>query len=388
MSENRRRVLVVDDDELVCLMLQASLQAQFEVQGVSDGQTALLKASSEPWDLVILDVEMPGMDGYETCRQLRNTPATAELPVIFHSARTHIDERLQGYAAGGDDYLVKPFDPGELQIKIERVLSQRSRQSEMAGQLDEMMNAVLSSADMVGEAGVVLDFQRQLGRCQQLDEVAQALTEALGRFGLDGCVRLNLRQHSCSVNLRGPCSALELSILDHLQLPHDGPRIRPFGPHTGFGYGTVLVFVRGLVMNRPDSMDRQVAERMGRHIDNVALLVEGAMARLVALEAQLAQQELAGSRQLMGLTQEALTDISARNHAQRMQVQAVFERMREKVEHSFISLGLTSSQEDLLSDVIREHMELAMAVLSAGQDVDAHLHQVIQRLSQNGMAAH
>jgi hypothetical protein len=266
-------------------------------------------------------------------------------------------------------------------VKIEKVLGQRLRQKDMAGQLDDMMNAVLSSADMVGEAGVVLDFQRQMAQCDDLRSLAGAILESLGRFGLDGCVRLSATGLQISLNAKGECSALENSILDHLQVMREGPRIRPLGPHTGFGYGQVLVFVRGLVMNRPDTMDRQESERMGRHIDNVALLVEGAMTRLSALEAQWARSQLASTQELVQLTRDALTDISARNYTQRLQVQGVFERLSAHVENAFLSLGLTAGQEDHLSEIIAEHRGKVMEILDASQVVERELGQVIQRLS-------
>ncbi len=378
----RSHVLLVDDDELTLQMLEATLEADFKVSLVSSGAQALSRCDSDPPDLIVLDVDMPEMDGYETCRRLKDNFSTADIPVIFHSARTSIDERLQGYAAGGADYLPKPFDAPELLAKINLVLAHRDRQRELSGQLDEVMNAVLSSADMVGEAGVVLEFQRALVGCADNAAVARAILDALHRYSLDGCVRIRGGGEVYSGNARGPCSALENSILDHLQAQTEGQRIRPFGHHTGFSYDRVVLFVRDLRMDRGADMDRAESERMGRAIDNVALLVEGAVQRVGALESLVATRDLADVRHLVSMTRNALTDISARNQAQQREVKQVFDSLNAEVENSFLHLGLTQSQEDHLSSIIKQHLEAALAVLSKSQEVEAFLGRVIHKLGQ------
>ncbi|WP_428503134.1 response regulator [Roseateles sp.] len=379
----RSHVLLVDDDELTLQMLEATLEGDFQVSQVTSGVEALARCQSDPPDLVVLDVDMPEMDGYETCRQIKAGGASSEIPVIFHSARTSIEERLQGYAAGGADYLSKPFDAPELLAKINLVLAHRDRQRELSGQLDEVMNAVLSSADMVGEAGVVLEFQRQLVGCDSYEAVARAMIEALQRYALDGCVRIRGGSEVYSGNAKGPCSALENSILDHLQSQTEGQRIRPFGPHTGFTYGRVVLFVRDLRMDRGADMDRAESDRMGRAIDNVALLVEGAVQRVGALEAVVATKDLADVRYLVSMTRDALTDISARNQAQRQEVKQVFDSLNAEVENSFLHLGLSQSQEDHLSSIIKQHLEAAMGALGKSQEVEKFLGRVIHKLSQH-----
>ncbi len=379
----RSRVLLVDDDELTLQMLEATLEEAFDVTSITSGTEALALCAKDPaFDLIVLDVDMPVLDGYETCKQLKAAYETANIPVIFHSARVSIDERLQGYAAGGSDYLPKPFDAGELIAKIGLVLANRAKQLELSGQLEETMNAVLSTADMMGEAGVVLEFQRQLAACSNYAEVAQAIFDALQRYGLEGCVRIQGRGELIASNGRGPCSALENSILDHLVAQKGGQRIRPLGPHTGFAYGEVVLFVRNLRMDRGSDMDRNESERMGRAIDNVAMLVEGAIVRVAALDTELATRDLADVRHLVGMTRNALTDISARSHTQRMEVQRAFEGLSEDVEASFMKLGLTDDQENFLSNIIKKYYAQVMESLDKSQEVEKFLGKVITKLNQ------
>jgi len=123
-----RRILVVDDElesvKLIGLMLQ---RRGYEIIAARSGAQALAKAQAENLDLVILDIMMPDMDGYEVCRQLRANPATASLPIIMFTAKTMVDDKVAGFQAGADDYLTKPIHPDELASRVEAVLLRSAR---------------------------------------------------------------------------------------------------------------------------------------------------------------------------------------------------------------------------------------------------------------------
>jgi len=144
----------------------------------------------------------------------------------------------------------------------------------------------------------------------------------------------------------------------------------------------VVLFVRNLRMDRGSDMDRAESERMGRAIDNVAMLVEGAIVRVAALDTELATRDLADVRYLVNMTRNALTDISARSHTQRMEVQRAFEDLSEEVEASFVKLGLTDDQENFLSSIIKKHAAQVMASLDKSQEVEQFLGRVINKLNQ------
>jgi len=212
---SRPTLLLVDDSSEMLDLMEALLSDSYKILTAPSGAQALELVDSSTPDLILLDCLMPGMDGYETCRKLRASSAAAT-PVIFLSALTSIDERLLGYSAGGDDYVCKPFDMPELMAKIERQLAASATKRELGQQLNEAVNAVMSSADMVGEVGVVLDFQRKLNSCTDYAGIAANLFESLERYGLDGCIRISGQVGVISLNSKGMCTALEQSILDHL----------------------------------------------------------------------------------------------------------------------------------------------------------------------------
>lgn len=116
---SRGKVLVVDDEEYIQHILNFSFGAEgYEVITAADGEEAVSIARSEKPDIIVLDIMMPKMDGYEACKQIKADPQTQDIPVILLTAKGREVDRKLGAEAGADDYVVKPFSPGRL---IERV---------------------------------------------------------------------------------------------------------------------------------------------------------------------------------------------------------------------------------------------------------------------------
>ncbi|MGH9118165.1 MAG: response regulator transcription factor [Acidimicrobiales bacterium] len=124
MNEAVPTVLVADDDpdirELVSFKLE---QAGYRVHSVADGEAALAAATALAPSLVLLDVMMPGINGFEVCRRLRNQDATATIPVIMLTARAQEGDVETGFAVGVEDYIAKPFSPRELLTRVNNVLA-------------------------------------------------------------------------------------------------------------------------------------------------------------------------------------------------------------------------------------------------------------------------
>jgi DNA-binding response OmpR family regulator len=121
------RVLVVDDDPVIVRLLEVNLRLDgYEVETASRGEQALDRATETDPDLVILDVMMPGLDGWETFRRLREVPAFTDTPVVFLSARAQDVDRGRGLSLGPVEYLTKPFDPVRLMELVRRMLGGRS----------------------------------------------------------------------------------------------------------------------------------------------------------------------------------------------------------------------------------------------------------------------
>ena len=118
-GDMKATILAVDDDAIVLDMYQAILDSAYNLHLTSSAEEALEFLSSRPRvDLILLDIMMPKMDGYEACRRIRANPLFSDLKVILVSAKMMLDDKLQGYEIGADDYITKPFDASELLAKV------------------------------------------------------------------------------------------------------------------------------------------------------------------------------------------------------------------------------------------------------------------------------
>ncbi len=109
------RVLVIDDEAPIRLLCRVNLEAEgMEVLEASDGPTGLEKARNEEPDVILLDVMMPGLDGWQVAEELLDSDSTSEIPIVFLTARAEVRDRARGLDLGGIDYVTKPFNPIEL----------------------------------------------------------------------------------------------------------------------------------------------------------------------------------------------------------------------------------------------------------------------------------
>ncbi|MGG4032559.1 response regulator transcription factor [Paenibacillus cisolokensis] len=124
MAEQNQLILVVDDEERIRRLLKMYLEKEgYRIEEAEDGETALRMATASDYDLILLDVMLPGIDGIEVCSRLRQVKAT---PVIMLTAKGEEMNRVQGFEVGADDYVVKPFSPREVIYRVKAVLRRSS----------------------------------------------------------------------------------------------------------------------------------------------------------------------------------------------------------------------------------------------------------------------
>lgn len=124
MENSQARILVVDDEERIRRLLRMYLEREdYMIEEAENGEEALKKATSEDFDLILLDLMMPGIDGIEVCKQLREKKAT---PIIMLTAKGEEANRVQGFEVGTDDYIVKPFSPREVVLRVKALLRRSS----------------------------------------------------------------------------------------------------------------------------------------------------------------------------------------------------------------------------------------------------------------------
>jgi len=170
-SENNeeRRILVVDDHPYNLRVLTNTLnEAGYQTLIANSGDRALYQIANQPPDLILLDVMMPGIDGFETCRRLKANPDTAPIPVIFMTALGDIDNKIMGFEVGAVDYITKPFQIKEVLVRVNTHLTIARLQRQL-----EVKNAQLQKKNDELEAalGMVKQLSGMLPICANCKKI-------------------------------------------------------------------------------------------------------------------------------------------------------------------------------------------------------------------------
>ncbi|MFN8384241.1 MAG: response regulator [Anaerolineales bacterium] len=186
------KILIIDDDvdtlRLVGLMLQ---RQGYLISAASNGSQGLAKAFEERPDLILLDVMMPDMDGYEVTRRLRKNPATVSIPILMFTAKTQLDDKVTGFEVGADDYLTKPTHPTELQAHVKALLARAAPKdagSNIATALHEQHGyviGVLSTRGGLGVSTLASNLAAGIFTRAQTDVILAELTPGQGTLGMD-----------------------------------------------------------------------------------------------------------------------------------------------------------------------------------------------------------
>lgn len=192
LNEDRAKVLAVDDNPDSLLVLVDALGDRYQVKAARDGEGALrLVGESPPPDIILLDIVMPGIDGYEVCRRIKEDPATREIPVIFLSALTDEREELEGLALGAVDYVHKPVSAPLVQARIathlqlaaaKRMLADHVRALEETARLrDDVEN--ITQHDLKAPLTLILAYPDLLLYSPNLDNDEREMISAIRRAG-------------------------------------------------------------------------------------------------------------------------------------------------------------------------------------------------------------
>ena len=180
------KILIIDDDvdtlRLVGLMLQ---RQGYQISAAANGQQGLDKALEESPDLILLDVMMPDMDGYEVTRKLREDPQTADIPIIMFTAKTQLDDKVAGFDMGADDYLTKPTHPSELQAHIKALLSRSGLREKKAAMQRAQTIGVLAVRGGLGVSTIAMNLAAAIFTRSKADVALAELVPGRGTLGMD-----------------------------------------------------------------------------------------------------------------------------------------------------------------------------------------------------------
>ncbi len=184
------KILIIDDDidtlKLVGLMLQ---KQGYVIVAANNGPQGLEQAEKENPDLILLDVMMPEMDGYEVTKRLRANPVTTNKPILMFTAKTQLDDKVTGFEAGADDYLTKPTHPSELHAHVKALLARTSKgklaTTPLPTDKPAMTVGVLSPRGGQGVSTVAVNLGHALRLATQTDVIVAELRPGMGSIGPD-----------------------------------------------------------------------------------------------------------------------------------------------------------------------------------------------------------
>lgn len=364
MSDDKKRILIVDDSADDIQFLMENLEG-FSVLVATSGKKGLEIAIKEPQpDVILMDVMMPEMDGYETCRKLKENDATKEIDVIFVSAHDTTEEKLAGYDAGGSDYLIKPVQPEELLQKIRLAIDLKEAREETSSEKDMAFQTAMTAMTSAGEQGIVLEFLRNSYELNDIAELAYLLVESVSKYDLKSSVQLRTFNNVIHFGTHAPLAPLEEELLTRLK---DGGRIIEKGKRAIFNFGGVSI----LIKNMPDD-----EEKRGRLRDHLAILFEGAESKLSSLAMQ---QELRG---VLAESKDTLKIINVEQIAFKTRSQSIMDAMLQKLEASFLNWGLNEDQEQVLIKVVQDGVDESLEHFEKGISIDEQMSKLFSRLER------
>lgn len=369
MSEQAHRILLVDDSPADIRFNLENLKHDYTVVAANGGIRAIQMLESMPQlpDLILMDVEMPEQNGYQTCQIIKKNPDWNHIEVIFVSGHDTPEEKLAGYDAGGSDYVIKPYDTKELKQKIRLAINHQEQQRILANNQQQAMQTAMTALTSAGELGIVLEFMKQSYSAHTFSMVAEQLVAALANYQLDSTVQIHITGEIYQHSTRNPIPPLESELL--IRLRHSG-KILEKESRLIMNGDNISLFVK--------NMPHQDSEQYGRYRDNIAMLIDSAASRLHALYIE---QENQHRKQML---EKLMSDTEAKLHQIRQTQRHLKENYLTSIrnilsdlEEPFLSWGLSEEQEQKLTDAINLSETKALELFEQGVEID-EMHSMIR----------
>ncbi|ALO41187.1 response regulator [Pseudoalteromonas phenolica] len=354
-------VLVIDDDDVNHDIIVSMLGQHYRIISVHSGQQGLELLEKEKFDAVLLDVVMPELNGYEVCEQLR-AQQNSHTPVLFVSAKNSTEDILQGFRAGGDDYITKPFDADELKFRIDRLMTLKD---EIASLKESCLNAeevTLTAITSCNELGVALEFIEKSYQCKTMASLANELIVSSKQLGLDVSTQIGILDNFKNYSSSEIVNPLEAELLTRAR---NSKTVINIDKRSFFNSERCSLLVK--------NMPCEDLEKYGRFNDILALIVRGADARLSSLETNIKvmQNRNRGIKELSEIAQKDLTNIEHTHKAYTQSIQDFIEDLLFEIEEASAGFGLSQQQESDLQALLSKSRERLLEVNEHTEDMSA-----------------
>jgi len=367
-----KHILVTDDEALNLELMEEILEDDYKVNCVSSGPECLAFLKANKPDILLLDVAMPNMNGYQVCKTIKADP-NLSLPILFVSARGSIEERLSGYEAGGDDYLVKPFDNQELLAKVKSMLDFVKKQNKLNTQVDEANDITMMVMTNSGEVGHILNFLRQTFECNDLKSLTKAVFDTLKQFGLNGTL-----QYCHEGNILGTfdTSGIYKPVESELlQIAKQQGRIFNHNKRSIFNFNNASLLIK--------NMPKQSDDKHGRLLDHLCMLMEGINSRVISIFRLHTISDHAQKHQKILLnTQRGIAEITAQLQQQKKSAINISQALMDRLETDLIGLGLDEDQEIHLTTLVDQSTTKLISIYDEQHTIDNFFKELINSLNK------
>lgn len=366
------KILLIDDEPIMHDLVREALSGCCIVVAVISGEDALTACTDWQPDLLLIDVSLPGMDGYETCRQLKALEQTAATPAIFLSSHDQIEDRLRGYEAGAGDYLTKPFHLDELRAKVQQLLSMVSSQNELQAQAAFASSTAMTVMTNMGELGALLEVLKQFNACNNREQLLETALKGLESFALRGVVQTRMPEGKLTHSSEGAATPLEESVMQHMV---GMERIVQFKSRMSINYEHVSILISNLPVDDPD--------RCGRLRDHLAMLVEAAEVRAESIiSAQRSQIQGQAIEQTLSQIAETLSDIDTYQRQMHVNTRLLADEVTHTFDHALLEVALSEAQENFLANTFRSSIDRIVHTISAEIGIQDKLSAIVKKLGQ------
>ncbi|MBL4868528.1 MAG: response regulator [Pseudomonadales bacterium] len=374
VAAKKLQVLIVEDDPVVQKYVSRALSGSYTTIIANNGQEGLNKAREVHPDIVLLDVEMEGMNGYEVCDQLKCTDHTQDIPVVFLSSHSSIRERMLGYEAGALDYLAKPFDKDELLAKLKVITLAQAHERHLKSQARVASETAMQAMQGSSELGRLINFVDSTYKMKEYADLAQCLLGAMRSFSLNCCVYMRAKEEEYFYTLGGDVKPLEKELL--VLLSKGGNRFHDFGCRTQINYPNVSLLVKNMPLD-----DRDTYGRYKDMLPHIVCAVDTQVKNIITHKTMVKQTDnLAIS---FNLVNETLSGLTVRLQENENRCLGVMREMVEELDKQVPGMGLEDDQETYLMSLVDHSMARVIEVIddsgilrSAYDGVMSHLNQI------------
>jgi len=244
------KILSVDDEPINQAIVKELFSAKFDVALASSGEECLQNIATIKADLILLDVSMAGMDGYDTCRELKKDASTRHVPIIFVSARGSLEDKIKAYEAGGYDYITKPFNHSELESKIKHTI-ETAKQSENAAKQENnsSYNSATISPPTFEEAEIINQFLSACCASVSLSNLGVLLLNTCQELNLDCSLQFRTQSETCNFSTKNEISPLEQSLFEQTK---NRDRCFDFNSTTIMTYPHISLLIKNMPVDDSD----------------------------------------------------------------------------------------------------------------------------------------